>query len=262
MNKWALITGASQGIGYEFAKLFAAEGHDLVLAARDKVRLEQVAEELRGKHAGKIKVLVLARDLGTATAAQEIFDELKRQQIFVSVLVNNAGFGFQGSFAELDLEGHRNLMRVNMTALMELTYLFLKPMLERREGRILNVASIAAFQPGPYMNLYYASKAFVYSFSCALSEELKGSGVTATVVCPGLTKSQFHARASLKRPENSRLMMPAEDVARIGYRAMMRGKPIVVTGWFNKLATTVAKILPTQVMSRITGAVNKNDRKD
>ena len=160
MKKWALITGASQGIGYEFAKLFAEQGYNLVLVARDKARLDQVAEELRGKHAGKFKVL--AKDLGTTTAAQEIFAELKREQIFVSVLVNNAGFGFQGSFAELDLEGHRYLMHVNMTALMELTHLFLGPMLERHEGRILNVASIAAFQPGPYMNLYYASKAFVY----------------------------------------------------------------------------------------------------
>lgn len=260
MRKWALITGASQGIGHEFARLFAADGYDLVVVARDKTRLEQVAEELRAKHSGKVKLMV--KDLGEIAAAQEIFDELQREGIFVSALVNNAGFGFQGAFAELDLPGHRYLMHVNMTALVELTHLFLKPMLERREGRILNVASTAAFLPGPYMNLYYASKAFVYSFSCALSEELKGSGVTATVLCPGLTKSQFHQRASLKRAANGWFMMEADVVAKIGYRAMMRGKPAVVAGWFNKIGVTGSKALPTRLMARIAGAVNKKDGVD
>jgi short-subunit dehydrogenase len=260
MSKWALITGASQGIGYEFSKLFAAQGNDLVLVARDTTRLEQVAEELRTRHG--VKVRVLAGDLGAAAATQEIFDELQREQIFISFLVNNAGFGFQGAFSELDLQGHRYLMHVNMTALVELTHLFLKPMLQRREGRILNVASTASFQPGPFMNLYYASKAFVYSFSCALSEELKGTGVTATVLCPGLTKSQFHTRAGLKRPTNHFLMMPADKVAKIGYRAMMRGKPVVVAGWFNKTAAVIAKALPGPLMSKVTGAVNRGDGAD
>lgn len=260
MRKWALITGASQGIGCEFAKLFSAHGHDLVLVARDKARLEQIADELRARPNAKVRVL--AKDLGAAAAAQEIFDELRRDQIFISFLVNNAGFGFQGAFADLDLQGHRYLMHVNMTALMELTHLFLKPMLERREGRILNVASTAAFQPGPFMDLYYASKAFVYFFSAALSEELKGTGVTATVLCPGLTKSQFHARASLKRPVNSRLMMEADVVARIGYRAMMQGRPIVVAGWFNQFAACIARMLPTRLMCKITGAINKKDGAD
>jgi short-subunit dehydrogenase len=260
MRKWALITGASQGIGYEFAKLFAGEGYDLVLVARDKMRLEQIADELRARN--DVKVKVIAKDLGETTAAQEIFDELQRENIFISVLVNNAGFGFQGAFADLDIKGHRYLMQVNMTALMELTHLFLKPMLQRREGRILNIASIAAFQPGPFMDLYYASKAFVYSFSAALSEELKGSGVTATVLCPGLTKSQFHTRASLKRPTNNLLMMEADDVAKIGYRAMMRGKSIAIAGWFNAFAACIAKALPTRLMCKITGAFNRHDGKD
>jgi short-subunit dehydrogenase len=256
MRKWALITGASQGIGYEFAKLFSEQGYDVVLVARDKARLEQVANEVRGQHGGKARVLV--KDLGAAAAAQEIFDVLQREQFVFSVLVNNAGFGFQGSFVELDLQSHRHLLHVNITALMELTHLFLRPMLARHEGRILNVASTAAYQPGPFMNLYYASKAFVYSFSCALSEELKGTGVTATALCPGLTKSQFHTRASLKRPKKSALMMEADDVARIGYRAMMRGKPVVIAGWINKAAAGVAKALPGHLMSKVTGAVNKS----
>jgi short-subunit dehydrogenase len=256
MSKWVLITGASQGIGHEFAILFAEQDYDLVLVARDKAKLEQVAGELRTRFRGQVKVLV--KDLGEDAAAQEIFDELQRENIFISILVNNAGFGFQGAFASLDLQGHRHLMHVNMTALVELTHLFLAPMLSRREGRILNVSSIAAFQPGPFMNLYYASKAFVYSFSCALSEELKGTGVTATVLCPGLTKSEFHKRASLKRPKNSRLMMAADEVARIGYRALMRGKSVVIAGWFNKAGAGIAKALPSRLTSKVTGAVNKS----
>src|SRR5579859_4521749 len=152
MCKWVLITGASQGIGYEFAKLFVEQGYDVILVARDKARLEQVAGELRAQYGRKVRVL--AKDLGDSAAAQEVFDELQREQIFISILVNNAGFGFQGSFAELDLPGHRYLLHVNITALMELTHLFLGPMLTQHEGRILNVASTAAFQPGPFMNLY------------------------------------------------------------------------------------------------------------
>ncbi len=256
MRKWVLITGASQGIGYEFSKLFAEKGYDLVLVARDRARLEHVAAEIRSQNECKARVLV--KDLGAQAAAQEIFDELQREQIFVSILVNNAGFGFQGRFSELDLQSHRHLLHVNITALMELTHLFLAPMLARREGRILNVASTAAYQPGPFMNLYYASKAFVHSFSCALSEELKGTGVTATALCPGLTRSQFHTRASLKRPQRSPLMMEADAVARIGYRALMRGKPVVIAGWFNRAAAGVAKALPGSLMSKVTGAVNKS----
>ena len=260
MSKWVLITGASQGIGYEFARLFAEQGYDVILVARDKARLEQVAAELRTQYGRKVRVL--AKDLGDAAAAQEIFDELQREQIFVCILVNNAGFGFQGSFAELDLQGHRYLLHVNITALMELTHLFLGPMLARHEGRILNVASTAAFQPGPFMSLYYASKAFVHSFSCALSEELKGTGVTATALCPGLTKSQFHSRAGLKRPNHTMLMMGADKVAMVGYRALMRGKPVVVAGWLNKAAVSIAKVLPGTMTGKVIAAVNKSSDGD
>lgn len=257
MKKWVLITGASQGIGYELAGLFARNDCNLVLIARDQPRLAQVADELRSRDGAVINVL--PKDLGTPTAPQEIFDELQREQIPISILVNNAGFGFQGAFADLDLSRHRDLARVNMTSLVELTWLFLKPMLARREGRILNVASIAAFQPGPYMAMYYASKAFVHSFSCALALELKGSGVTVTSLCPGLTSSQFHARSGLKRPGNF-LMMDAAKVARIGYRALMRGRPKVTTGWTNKITSTIAKASPTMLAARIAGKLNEGEK--
>jgi uncharacterized protein len=253
MSKWVLITGASQGIGYEFAKVFAQEGYNLVLVARDQARLAEVAKELSERH--KVKVKVLARDLAAPGAGREIFAELNREQIAVSVLVNNAGFGIQGPFVTADLRRGEDMIQVNITALVDLTREFLSPMLERKEGRILNVASTAAFQPGPFMALYYASKAFVYSFSCALSEELAGSGVTVTALCPGLTESQFHARAGLKW-SRSLPMMSAGEVARIGYRAMIRGKPIVVAGWLNKLTSSISKASPARWTARIAGKLN------
>ncbi|MDB6109329.1 MAG: short-chain dehydrogenase/reductase [Pedosphaera sp.] len=254
MKKWALITGASQGIGYEFAKLFAADGYNLAILARDQPRLQQVADELRARHGVTVKVLT--KDLAVPGAAKEIFNELEREQFPISILVNNAGFGFKGAFAELALQGELDLIQVNMTALVELTRLFLTPMLARREGRILNVASIAAFQPGPFMSLYYASKAFVYSFSCALADEVAGTGVTVTVLCPGLTHSQFHARAGLTRKHG--LFMNADEVARDGYHALMKGKPVIVSGFMNKLGANIAKALPTRLTTRLAGKMNQS----
>jgi short-subunit dehydrogenase len=254
MKQWVLLTGASQGIGYEFAKLFAADGYNLVIVARDQTRLVQVADELGARHGVAVKVL--AKDLAVPGAGREIFDELERGQIPISILVNNAGFGFQGAFAKVELQGELDLIQVNMTALVELTRLFVTPMLARGEGRILNVASIAAFQPGPFLALYYASKAFVYSFSVALAEELRGTGVTVTTLCPGLTHSQFHARAGMTRPHG--LFMAADEVARDGYRAMMKGKPILISGWMNKFGANIAKVLPTRLTTRLAGKLNQS----
>jgi short-subunit dehydrogenase len=257
MKSWALITGASQGIGYEFAKLFAAGGHDLVLVARDQARLAEVASELGAKHGVKTKVL--RADLAKPGMAREIFEELEREKIPISMLVNNAGFGVQGQFAQLELQGELDLMQVNMTSLVELTRRFVTPMLARREGRILNIASTAAYQPGPSMALYYASKAFVLSFSCALARELEGSGVTVTTLCPGVTRSQFHARANLQRSKGF-AMMDADEVARIGYRAMMRGKPVVIAGWMNRLLAALAKASPVTFSAKIAGKLNGAER--
>jgi short-subunit dehydrogenase len=254
MKDWVLITGASQGIGYEFAKLFAADGYPLVLLARDEARLKQIADEISARYAVKIKVL--PRDLSLPDTAVGIFDELQREQIHVGILVNNAGFGFQGAFIDLDWRKQSALVQVNITALAQLTHLFVKPMLARREGRILNVASTAAFMPGPFMAMYYASKAFVQSFSLALAEELAGSGVTVTAVCPGLTRSQFQARAGLKRTEGFP-MMEADQVARIGYHGLMRGKRLVVTGWLNRLVVAISGVIPLRWMTWGAGRLNR-----
>jgi uncharacterized protein len=255
MNKrWVLITGASQGIGYEFTKLFAAAGWPLVIVARDEARLRQVADELSARHGSEVQPLV--KDLSRPAAAQEIFDELQKRQIEISMLVNNAGFGVQGAFAEVDVQRQLDLLQTNITTLVQLTHLFVKPMLARREGRILNVASVASFLPGPFMATYYASKAFVYSFSTALAEELAGTGVTITTVCPGVTTSQFHARAGLRR-DSGLMRMTAEEVARIGYRALLAGKPIVITGWFNRLGVLLCKVLPNFLLRRVAAGVNR-----
>ncbi|EEF60726.1 SDR family NAD(P)-dependent oxidoreductase [Pedosphaera parvula] len=256
MKQWALITGASQGIGYEFTMLFAANGYNLILVARDQKRLEEVADEVSSKY--KVTVKVIPKDLSQPAAALDIFNEIKGDGLEVEVLINNAGFGLQGPFTEIELSKHLALIQVNITALVELTHLLARPMVKRGSGRILNVASTAAFQPGPFMAMYYASKAFVYSFSCALARELKGTGVTVTTLNPGITRSQFHSRAHLKR-DVGMVMMEADQVARIGYDALMHGKPNITAGFINKLSSSVSKALPTRFTTNIAARLNRQN---
>jgi short-subunit dehydrogenase len=250
MNDWALITGASSGIGLELARLFAANSFNVILLARNEARLNQLAEELRRKHAVETKVVV--HDLSVANAAQAVFDDLRGTPI--SVLVNNAGLGFYGAFAEGDLRQQTEMMQVNMTALMQLTHLFLQPMLTRKRGRILNVASTAAFQPGPWINVYYASKAFVHSFSYALAEEVEDSGITVTALCPGTTHTEFFTRGNFG-DQRAPFTMDARTVAEAGYRGLMEGKRVVIPGWTNRIGSALAKRLPlrwtTAVVRRI-----------
>jgi short-subunit dehydrogenase len=249
MNDWALITGASSGIGRELAGCFAADRFHLVLVARNEKKLEDLAEELHLKHGIMTKVLV--RNLAIAGTPQDIFDSVR--DLPVSILVNNAGFGVYGPFSESDLATQAAVMRVNMTALVELTHLFLQPMLSRHRGRILNVASVAAFQPGPTMNIYYASKAFVHSFSYALAMELEGTGVTVTALCPSTTRTDFFSRAKMKIPQNW-FAMDARAVAEAGHRGLMRGKRVVIPGLLNRILAALARRGPVSVAA---GAVRK-----
>jgi short-subunit dehydrogenase len=252
MENWALITGATAGIGYEFAKLFAADHFNLVLVARHEERLNKIAEELKARHG--ISARVLPKDLSSPVAPKELFEAL--HEVPISILVNNAGFGWLGQFAEGRLELAREIMRVNMDALVELTHLFLQPMLKRGEGRILNVASTAAFQPGPLTAIYYASKAFVFSFSVALAEELAGTGVQVTTYCPGGTRTEFFARAGMEKAVRRLPLMSAEKAAKIGYRGFMKGKCIVIPGMLNRLMSPAAKAMPSRWTAKIVRKIN------
>jgi uncharacterized protein len=250
--EWALITGASTGIGYELAKVFAAERHNVALVARNEKKLKEVAAQLEGTYGISTKVFAL--DLAQPGASQELFDALRDTPI--SALINNAGFGSMGAFIDDEPGNDVDMMQVNMRALVQLTHLFLPPMLKRKSGYVLNVASTAAFQPGPYMAMYYATKAFVFSFSVALAEELAGTGVSVTTLCPGMTKTEFQERAKLKRISGLMPCMTAEAVAKAGYHGMIRKKRIIIPGMINKISSVVAKRMPAVFISKIVRRIN------
>lgn len=251
----ALITGASTGIGEQFAHLFARDGHDVVLVARNEARLEALAERLR---IHKIKPHVMAEDLSRPGAAQRLFDRVKAKGLDVEFLVNNAGFGSTGDFLDQPLEGEAEMIDLNCRTLVELSHLFGKPMRERKSGHILNIASTAAFQPGPFMATYFASKAFVVSFSEALAFELKDSGVKVTCHCPGATATQFAGRAGndktrlFQRPGVAK----AEDVAAHAYEAMKEGEVLAVHGALNWLAMESVRFTPRALIRSIAAALN------
>ena len=239
----ALITGASGGIGYELAKLFARDGNNLVLVARSGDKLAQLATEL--ERAYKIRVTVVVADLAQAGGPDHVFAATLKAGISVDVLVNNAGFGQFGFYVETDLQQELQQIQLNIASLSHLTKLYLRPMVERKRGRILNVASTAAFQPGPLMAVYYATKAYVLSFSSALSNELQSSGVTVTCLCPGPTTTEFHDRANMNLSNIMKApFMDAKSVAEIGYRAMLKGKPTVIAGKMNWLAAQSTRFAP------------------
>lgn len=242
-RKTALITGASFGIGLELARIFAREGYDLVLVARSADRLRQLASDLERAHGARS--LILASDLSAPGAAAYVHDQTTRADLIVDVLVNNAGFGQFGLFAESDMEECLQQIQLNVTTLTHLTRLYLPEMIQRTSGRILNVASTAAFQPGPLMAVYYATKAYVLHFSEAIANELKRTGVTVTCLCPGATTTEFHKRANMT---NINLLkfgaMDARTVAEQGYRGLMAGKPVVIAGFKNWILAKAARFSP------------------
>jgi len=250
MSKTALITGASGGIGYELALLLARDGFDCILVARSRDKLGELAARLESEF--RVKTLVVARDLSKPTAVDEIYEEVSAASMSIDVLVNNAGFPVYGRFVDTDWQAELDMLQVNVVALTALTKLFVRGMVERRNGRILNLASTAAFVPGPLMAVYYASKAYVLSFSQALANELQGTGVTVTALAPGPTRTGFQKRGVM---EDSRLVRgqiaDAKSVAAAGYRGMMRGKTIVIPGFSNKLIPWVARVSPRGAVTRV-----------
>ena len=241
----ALITGSSSGIGLHLAHEFAKHGHPLVLVAPVLSELENVAAKIQSEH--NVSVDVLAKDLENDTAAEEIFSELAGRQTRIDILVNNAGHGFRGKSWEIPIEQDISMVRLNIEAVLRLTKYFLPLMVQRRRGRILNVGSIAGFNPGPLLNVYHATKAFVNSWSEALATELKDNdcGVTVTTLCPGPTDTDFFPKAGMleTRAFQKASVSAPQDVAKAGYEALMKGELFVVPGMMNKALVASRRIL-------------------
>ena len=256
----ALITGASSGIGRELAVVFAANGWDLVLVARSADKLQELAQQMQQAH--KISAHTIPMDLADPASPQKLLRETAARGLTIDALVNNAGVGSFGFFSDIDVESDADLLEVNVTALTKLTKYFLRPMVARKKGYILNIASTAAFQPGPLMAVYYASKAFVLSFSEALSNELNGSGVSVTVLCPGAVKTGFQEAARMTKSNLfRRVTLEADRVAREGYNGMMKGKRVVVPGLRHRLMVSGSKFLPHAFILRVVRRLQEIDKK-
>jgi len=256
----ALVTGASAGIGLSLAMRFAEAGYDLVLVARRKAELEALAERCSRQHG--VRATAIPMDLLGADAPVQLADRLEADGLAVDVLVNNAGLMDLGSFAEIDVRQHERLLALNVTVLASLTHRLLQPMLARRHGRILNVASTSAFVPVPSMALYAASKAFVLSLSESLSEELKGTGVTVTALCPGVTRTEMLERAQSEHPSATQnvpefMIEDVESVARAGYEACIGGQAIVIPSLPNRVVTSLAQLYPRWLVRTVGGVLGR-----
>lgn len=248
-----LITGASSGIGKEFARIFAAHHYTLILTARNEERLREIRDEL-GRSYQEISIEIIPMDLAKPGMPRQLFEEIHKRHQIVNVLINNAGFGLEGPFSESNWPQTDEMIRLNILALTGLIRLVLGPMLANGKGRILNVASTAAFLPGPYMAVYYASKAYVLSLSRALTHELKDKNIIVSALCPGPTKTGFQERAGIGDsglfsgrflPVNT-----AADVARAGFKGLMKGKTVIIPGFLNKAGAWSSRILPSSLSNR------------
>ncbi|QST00521.1 SDR family oxidoreductase [Pontibacillus sp. ALD_SL1] len=255
MNPTALITGASSGLGYEFAKLYAANGYNLIITARNEEKLQKLKDELN-----HIEVTIIPKDLSQPEASKELYQYVVDKDLQVSALVNNAGFGLNGYFDELSLQEQQDMLQVNITALTELTHYFL-PSLKKAANQglsagILNVASTAAFQPGPKMAVYYASKSYVLSFSEAMAEELKDSNVHVTTLCPGATETNFFKTAKAENSKLTSSTMSPQMVAKAGFEGYMKKQRVIVPGRINRVSALAAKFVPRSVAARIAQNMN------
>jgi short-subunit dehydrogenase len=251
-DKWALITGASAGIGTALARELAAGGTNLVLTARRRDRLVGLAGELSSKH--NIRTLVCVADLAQPTGAQQIFDFTEEKQIEVDLLINNAGFGAYGEFQKVALERLAEMTQVNVTAVVQMTHLYLPGMIERRSGDVLILASTAAFQPVPYITTYAATKAFDLFFAEGLAEEVRQYGVRVCALCPGSTATEFFQVAG-QRNHTRRTPETPEKVARVGLAALASGKSSVISGFTNWLGAETVRAVPRRTVARITAGI-------
>lgn len=258
--KTALITGASSGIGLELAHLFAHDGYRLVLVARNRGALRELGDDLQARYS--VDVRISPKDLAHPAAPVELYQELQEAGIVLDVLVNNAGFGGSGPFLGTDWNNEAEMIHVNVVALTHLTKLFL-PQIRAREGKVLNVGSTAGFLPGPFMAIYYASKAYVLSFSEALAEELSGTGVTVTCLCPGPVETNFQKRAHVGTSNlfKSPLLVDVREVAHAGYQGMKQGKRVVIPGWKNRLLIESLRISPRSMIAKVVSRMHEDKKK-
>jgi len=258
--EYALITGASSGIGLELANIMAEQGHNLILVARTEATLQDLKNKLESTH--KVAVQIIAMDLSKHGQALALYRHCLSQQFTINCLVNNAGYGDYGIFDSSKLETYQNMLRLNVMFLTELTAFFVHDMKARKSGRVLNVGSLAAFQPGPNFAVYAASKAYVMQFTEALNYELRGTGVSVTLLSPGVTETGFASRANMGSAANAKSgLMSAKDVARAGYKSMMAGKLNVIPGWKNKLIALGSKTMPSrEILLQIAARILRDTR--
>ncbi len=261
-NQTALITGASSGIGLEFARLLASEGYNLVMVARDETQLLETKRKL--EEAFDIDIRVITKDLSKHEIATEICNELEKEHIQIDVLINNAGVGLFGDFADTDWNRESDILQLNVVTLTHLTKLLIPQMIKRKHGHVLNVASTASFRPGPLMSVYCATKAYVLSLSQAIAKEVAGTGVSVTALCPGPTDTLFNETAGVQKaplPGSQKIASPRE-VAEFGYRAMLRGNSVAIHGLKNRATVLIGKFLPRQVITNLVYKKRKGWRID
>ena len=258
-DSYALVTGASSGMGYEYAKLFAKDGKNIVVLARSRDKLEGLKRDLEKQHG--TKVMVLVKDLSDPKAPQEVFSELEKAGINIDVLVNNAGFAVYGKFSDSDWQKEAEMLQVNIIALTQMTKLFLKKMMQNKSGRIMNISSIGGWGPMPWWSVYAATKAYVLSFTEAIAREVKGSGVSITCFCPAVTRTLFFKRSDSEKSiayQRGFLSMDAETAAKQGYRALAKGKTCAIAGLQSSLIIWFGtRLMPRDLAIRMNEAVSR-----
>ncbi len=260
-QKTVLITGASSGIGFELARVFAKNGFRLILVSKNKDRLQNAAKKLKSEFKST-PIIAIPKDLSKPNSPKELFFECRKRKIHVDVLVNDAGYGLLGKFHELPLKDQLEMVQVNIASLTSLTYLFLPEMIRKKDGKILNLASTASFQPGPLMAVYYASKAYVLSFSQAIANELEGSGVSVTALCPGPTKTNFQKRAGASHAKVfSGLLSSPEIVAQRGFDGLIENAPVVFVDSRSAILAKLAVIMPRKTVVKYVRGIQEKRRK-
>lgn len=254
-NNYVLITGASSGIGYELAKLFERDGYNLILVARDKEKLQMAVDKLNNE---KNKIIMLDVDLSREDEVDKLIKYINKNEIDINILVNNAGIGSFGEFAEIDWKTEEKLIDINIKALTKLTKYFLPKMIEKKSGGILNVASTAAFASGPRMATYYASKAYVLNLTEAIHEEVKEYGINISCLCPGPVRTSFQSKAGIKKSEKAKkYLMNADIVAKVGYDKFKKGEVIIIPGFKNRVLVNANKLLPRAISRKVILKTNK-----